>query len=77
MVASVGPIAFYLELPPDWKTRNIFHALQLYPAVKFDGTVSAHQDNNFCVAADANDEFEVEDLLEHRSCGGCVEYLVK
>ena len=41
MVASVGPVAFRLALPPTWKIRDVFHALQLCPAVWFDDSVSA------------------------------------
>ena len=42
VVVSVGPVAFHLELPPAWKIHDVFHALQLCPAFRFDGTVSAH-----------------------------------
>ena len=42
LVASVGPIALRLELLPDWKIHDVFHALQLHPAVRFNDNVSAH-----------------------------------
>ena len=41
VVASVGPVAFLLELPPAWKIHDVFHASQLCPAIRFDGSVSA------------------------------------
>ena len=77
VVASVGPVAFRLALPPAWKIHDVFHVSQLCPAFGFDGSVSAHWDAAFRPAADDNDEFEVEDLLDHRSRRGSVEYLVK
>ena len=42
VVASVGPVAFCLALPPAWKSHDVFHVLQLCPAFGFDGSVSAH-----------------------------------
>ena len=42
VVASVGPVAFRLALPPAWKIHDVFHVSQLCPAFKFDGSVSAH-----------------------------------
>ena len=42
VVASVGPVAFHLELPPAWKIHYVFHASQLCPAFGFDGSVLAH-----------------------------------
>ena len=41
VVASVGPVAFCLALPPAWRIHDVFHALQLCPAIGFDGAVSA------------------------------------
>ena len=41
VVASVGPVAFRLALPPAWKIHDVFHALQLCPAFGFDGSISA------------------------------------
>ena len=42
VVVSVGPVAFRLKLPPAWKLHDVFHALQLCPAFRFDGSVLAH-----------------------------------
>ena len=42
VLASVGPVAFHLELPPAWKIHDVFHASQLRPAFGFDGSVLAH-----------------------------------
>ena len=41
VVASVGPVAFRLALPPAWKIHDVFHVSQLCPAFGFDGSVSA------------------------------------
>ena len=42
VVVSVGPVVFHLELPPAWRIHDVFHALQLCPALGFDGSVLAH-----------------------------------
>ena len=41
VVASVGPVAFRLALPPAWKIHDVFYVSQLCPAFGFDGSVSA------------------------------------
>ena len=41
VVASVGPVAFRLALPPAWRIHDVFHVSQLRPAFGFDGSVSA------------------------------------
>ena len=76
VIASVGPVAFRLELPPTWKIHDVFHVSQLCPAFGIDASVSACLDATFRPAADLNKEFEVEDLLDNRSHRGCMEYLV-
>ena len=57
----------------------MFHALQLKPAVGYDGsTANAADVPVFRPAADESGEYEVEDILDHCSHGhGCTEYLVK
>ena len=42
VVASVGPVAFRLALPPAWRIHDVFHVLQLCPAFGFDGSVLVH-----------------------------------
>ena len=42
MVASVGPVAFCLELLPAWTIHDVFHALKLRLAIEFDGSIFAH-----------------------------------
>ena len=57
----------------------MFHALQLKPAVGYDGSnANAADVPVFCPAADESGEYKVKDILDHRSCGrGRMEYLVK
>ena len=62
--------------------HNVFHALQLKPAVGYDGSnANAADIPAFCLAADESGEYKVEDILDHRSRGRghsyCTEYLVK
>ena len=60
----------------------MFHASQLKPAVGYDGSnTNAADIPAFRPAADESGEYEVEDILDHRShgCGRslCMQYLVK
>ena len=60
----------------------MFHASQLKPAVGYDGSnANAADVPVFRPAADESGEYEVEDILDHRSHGRgrllCMEYLVK
>ena len=48
----------------------MFHASQLKPAVGYDGAnANAADIPAFHPAADELGEYEVEDILDHRSCG--------
>ena len=48
----------------------MFHALQLKPAVGYDGSnANAADVPGFRPAADASGEYKVEDILDHRSWG--------
>ena len=60
----------------------MFYALQLKPTVGYDGSnANATDVPAFCPAADESGEYEVEDILDHRSRGrgrsSCMEYLAK
>ena len=57
----------------------MFHALQLKPAVDYDGSnANAADVPVFRPAADESGKYEVEGILDHRSRGhGRTKYLVK
>ena len=60
----------------------MIHALQLKPAIGYDGSnANAADVPAFCPAADELGEYKVEDILDHHSrrCGRslCMEFLVK
>ena len=48
--------------------HNVFHTSQLKPALGCEGPGTA-SDAVFCPEADAAGEFEVEDILDHRTRG--------
>ena len=61
---------------------DVFQVSQLKPTVGYDGsTANAADIPSFHPAADESGEYEVEDILDHRSrrCGHslCMEYLAK
>ena len=50
--------------------HDVFHALQLKPAVGYDGSnANAADVLVFRPAADESGEYKVEDILDHRSRG--------
>ena len=60
----------------------MFHALQLKPAVGYDGSnANAADVPVFRLATDESGKYKAEDILDHRSCGhghsSCMEYLMK
>ena len=62
--------------------HDVFHALQLKPAVGYDGSnANAADIPAFCPAADKSGEYKVADILYHRSRRRghslSLEYLVK
>ena len=62
--------------------HNVFHALQLKPAIGYDGSNANEADvPAFRPAADESGKYKVEDILDHRSHrrgrSSCMEYLVK
>ena len=76
--AAVGPVSFKLKLPERWRVHNVFHASQLKPAFGEDQESGIQQRGEvFRPEADADGEFEVEDILDHRDRRGTREYLLK
>ena len=60
--------------------HDVFHALQLKPTVSYNGSnANAADVPAFRPAADELGKYEVEDILDHRSCGRgrllCTEHL--
>ena len=50
--------------------HNVFHALQLKPAVGYDGSnANAADVPAFRPAADELGEYKIDDILDHRSRG--------
>ena len=75
-------MSFHLELPSYWHVHDVFHALQLKPAIGYNGSdTNAADIPAFHPAADESGEYKVEAILDHCSHGRgrslCTEYLVK
>ena len=68
VLARVGAVSYRLKLPTHWRVHDVFHVSQLKHAVGFT-KLGDSSDAVFCPQADAAGEFEVEDILDHRTCG--------
>jgi transposase InsO family protein len=69
---QISPVNFRLELPKDAKIHPVFHISLLEPA---DAKTPVQKD--FHYQADGNDEWEVENIIQHRKRNNSDEYLVK
>jgi hypothetical protein len=70
---QISPVAFRLVLPAHYKIHNVFHA-SLLKAYKDSGTVQPPPPE----LIDGEEEYEVEDIIDHRDRRGCkTEYLVR
>ena len=70
ILSVVGPVAYKLELPVDWRIHNVFHVSQLKAVV---GNVQREQE----LLVDAGTEYEVERVLDSRVVRGNKQFLVK
>ena len=78
---AVGAVAYELELPADWTRKGmhpVFHVSLLTPAVSSECFGEREPERPAPMfAADGEEEFEVEELLDHRPKRGTIrEYLV-
>ena len=63
VLAQVGAVSFHLALPPTWCLHDVFHAIQLKPAVGY--TSDTVEDSGFRPPADDDGELEVARVLDH------------
>ena len=63
-IEQFNPVAFHILLPGSWKVHDVFHALQLKPAINFIPGSSGATSSAFWHPEDDSGEFEVEDILD-------------
>src|SRR6266478_5523037 len=78
IVQEISPVAYQLELPPNWRIHNVFHASLLTPYHE----MTAHGPNFTRPPPDLIDgeeEYEVERIVAHRQFGRSkrLQYLIK
>ncbi len=78
IIQEISPVAYRLELPPNWRIHNVFHASLLTPYHE----TTAHGPNFTRPPPDLIDgeeEYEVERIVAHRQFGRSkrLQYLIK
>ncbi len=78
IIQEISPVAYRLELPPNWRIHNVFHASLLTPYHE----TTAHGPNFTRPPPDLIDreeEYEVEQIVAHRQFGRSkrLQYLIK
>ena len=72
----LGPVNYRLNLPERWKIHDVFHASLLSPYTETEvhgtGTLNPPPD-----LVDGEEEYEIEAIIAHRTCGRGYQYLVR
>ena len=77
IMEQLGPVSYWLKIPPESKIHDVFHVALLKPAKNFDHVTQGHLVDEFPMP-DENQEFEVERILAKRTDDhGRTFYLVK
>jgi transposase InsO family protein len=76
IIAKVGSVAYRLRLPKNIRVHPVFHVSQLEPAPKKD-SFNRIVDPPPPIEVGDHDEYEVEEILNHRRRRGKLEFLVK
>ena len=72
----LGPLTYWLELPPTWQIHNVFHAILLRPYIEND-THGANFPWPPPELLEGEEVYEVESILKHRRQGCGYQYLWK
>ena len=72
----LGPLTYWLELPPTWQIHNIFHAILLQPYIKNE-THGANFPQPPPELLEGEEVYEVESIIRHRRQGHGYQYLLK
>ena len=74
IVEEISPLAYRVELPPHWRSHDVFHVSKLkkYHAPDSDREVNSTEPESF----EDEQQFEVEMILRERGTGSSKEYLV-
>ena len=76
IIEVLGPVNYRLKLPERWKIHDVFHAALISPYVETEvhGTGSLNPPPDL---VDDEEEYEIEAIIAHRTCGRGYQYLVR
>jgi hypothetical protein len=76
VIKQVSPVTYRIKLPPSMKIHSVFHVDLLIPFHETDAYGPAHSQPP-PVLVDGEEEYEVEEILDHRTHRRKQQYLIK
>jgi Chromo (CHRromatin Organisation MOdifier) domain len=76
VLQRISPVTYWIKLPQTWKIHNVFHVDLLTPYYKTPAYGIMHSQPP-PELIDGEEEYEVEEIIDHRTFRRKKQYLVK